>query len=328
MKFGVRLPVSGPIAGAESIVKTGLAAERLGFDFVTVHDHIERGFNERYHFAVGTVEAVDSSNEVSNFFESITTFSYLAGITKRIRFIPAALVLPVRNAPTIAKQFQTAHALSGGRFVFCVAVGNAEKDFEVTGTSWENRGKKLDEDLDLVTQIFHSGGKPISFNGKYTSFKDAQFSPGIDLPIWIAGKGPPALRRVARYASGWMPSGVTPEVVEETREKLEKELSKRGRSLSELDVCIEIFVGIAKTSTEAEKKFGATFRKFANLPDIARLGSYSKVPIGSPEEIGEWVDRYKQAGVNHFEAKFYASSTADLLESMELFSSEVMPKRS
>ncbi|MGI0080165.1 MAG: LLM class flavin-dependent oxidoreductase, partial [Nitrososphaerales archaeon] len=97
MKFGVRLPVSGPIASADSIVQTGLAAERLGFDFVTVHDHIERGFHERYHFAVGTVEAVDSSKEVTNFFESIATLSFLAGMTKRIRFVPAALVLPVRN---------------------------------------------------------------------------------------------------------------------------------------------------------------------------------------------------------------------------------------
>ncbi|MGI0080308.1 MAG: LLM class flavin-dependent oxidoreductase, partial [Nitrososphaerales archaeon] len=232
--------------------------------------------------------------------------------------------LPVRNVPTIVKQFQTAQAFSAGRFVFCVAVGNAEKDFEVTGTSWEKRGEKLDEDLELVTHIFNSSKGPISFNGKYTSFREAEFSPQIKLPIWIAGKGPPALRRIAQYATGWMPSGITPEVLQETRGKLEKVLAKYDRSLSEIDICIEIFVGIAETSQDAEKKFGATFRRFANLPDIARLGSYSRVPIGSPEEIGEWVDSYKKAGVNHFEAKFYASTTPDLLESMELFSKNVM----
>jgi alkanesulfonate monooxygenase SsuD/methylene tetrahydromethanopterin reductase-like flavin-dependent oxidoreductase (luciferase family) len=327
MKFGVRLPVSGPIASADSIVQTALAAERWGFDFLTVHDHIERGFNERYHFAVGTVEAVDSSPRVTNFFESITTFCYLAGMTKRIRFIPAALVLPVRNVPTVVKQFQTAQELSGGRFVFCVAVGNSEKDFEVTGTSWENRGKKLDEGLKLATKMFNSNGQPISFEGEFSSFLEAEFSPSVALPIWIAGKGPAALRRVAEFATGWMPSGITPEAVEETRGQLEKVLSRYNRKLSEIDICIEIFVGVAKTSEEAQRKFGATFRKFSNLPDITRLGSYSKVPIGSPEDIVEWVDRYKKAGVNHFEAKFYASSTNELLDAMELFGRNVMPGR-
>ncbi len=327
MKFGVRLPVSGPIASADSIITTALEAEKLGFDFLTVHDHIERGLHERYHFSVGTVEAVDSSSEVTNFFETIATLTFLAGMTKRLQFIPAALVLPVRDTPTIVKQFQTAQLLSHGRFIFCVAVGNAEKDFEVTSTPWEKRGAILDEDLELVKRIFDSKRAPISFDGKYTRFKDAEFSPPIGLPIWIAGKGPPALRRIAKYGTGWMPSGLTPEVVDETRGKLEKALAKNNRSISEIDICIEMFVGIAKTHEDAERKFGATFKKFANLPDITRLGSYGRVPIGSPEEIGDWVDRYKAVGVNHFEAKFYSSTLEELKESMELFSKSVMPGR-
>ena len=327
MKFGVRLPVSGPIANANSIIKTGLSAERLGFDFVTAHDHIVRGFHDRYHFAVGTVESVDSSKEVTNFYESLTTFSFLAGMTKSIQMVPAALVLPIRNTPTIVKQFQTAQELSGGRFIFCVAVGNAEKDFEVTAVPWEKRGEKMDEDLNLTKLIFDSNHNPISFEGKYLKFHDAEFSPPVQLPIWIAGKGPPTLRRVAKYGVGWMPSGVTPNVVAETRGKLSKLLEKHGRSLSEIDICIEIFVGIAKTSEEARRRFEPTFKKFADLSDIKRLGAYSQVPIGSPEEIGDWVDKYKQAGVTHFEAKFYAGSLSDLVESMELFSSNVIPGR-
>ena len=326
LKFGVRLPVSGPFANANSIIGATLSAERLGFDFVTVHDHITRGFEERYHFAVGTVEAVDSAVEVSNFYESVATLSFLAGLTKRLIFIPAALVLPVRNAPVVLKQFQTAQDLSGGRFIFCAAVGNAEKDFEVTETSWEERGKKMDEDLELVRKIMTSSRKPISFDGKYTKFQNAEFSPQVSLPIWIAGKGPAALRRTAMYGNGWMPSGVTPEVLDETREKLVKQLEKNGRSLSEIEICVEIFVGIAKSSKEAKEQFGPTFSKFSNLPDIVRIGSYTKVPIGDPSEISEWVTKYERAGATSFEAKFYAKDLNQLLESMELFADKVMPK--
>lgn len=325
MKFGVRLPVSGPFANANSIIETAQSAERLGFDFVTVHDHITRGFEDRYHFAVGTVEAIDSSVEVSNFYESIATLTFLAGMTKRLMFIPAAIVLPVRNVPTLLKQFQTAQALSGGRFIFCVAVGNAEKDFEVTQQSWEERGKKMDEDLELVRKIMTSSGKPMSFDGKFTKFQNAQFSPQVPIPIWIAGKGVPALRRAATHGEGWMPNGITPEVLDETRKKLAQQLERNGRSISDLKICIETFVGIAKSSKEAQEQFGPTFRKFSNLPDIARIGAYSKVPIGDPSEISDWVTRYERAGVTHFEAKFYAKDLHQLLESMELFADKVMP---
>lgn len=322
----MRLPVSGPLANANSIIQTALAAERLGFDFVTVHDHIARGFEERYHFAVGTVESVDGSKEVTNFYESISTLSFLAGMTKKIFFVPAAIVLPVRNAPTILKQFQTVQDLSGGRFVFCVAVGNAEKDFEVTQTNWDTRGENMDEDLELVKKVFASNREPISFDGKYTKFHDAEFSPPVSLPIWIAGKGPAALRRTAQYGTGWMPSGVTPEVMGETRKKLANKLEKYKRSISELEICIEIFVGIAKSSEEAQQLYGPTFKKFANLPDIVRIGAYNKVPIGDPEEISEWVTRYENAGATSFEAKFYAKDLANLLESMELFADKVMSR--
>jgi alkanesulfonate monooxygenase SsuD/methylene tetrahydromethanopterin reductase-like flavin-dependent oxidoreductase (luciferase family) len=326
MKFGVRLPVSGPFANPGSIIQTAIAAEHLGFDFVTAHDHIQRSFDQRYHFSVGTVEAVDASREVTNFYESMTTFSYLAGMTKRIQFIPAAIVLPIRDTPTIVKQFQTAQALSGGRFIFCVCVGNAEKDFEVTQTSWEKRGEKMDDDLKLVKEIFTANRKPISYEGKYHKFHEAEFSPPVTLPIWIAARGKAALRRVAQYGTGWVPNGVTPEDIEQTKVELVKALNKRGRSISEIDICVETFVGIAKTSDEAKAKFEPTCKKFASQADIGRLGLYKEVPIGSPEEIAEWIDNYEKAGVNYFEAKFYAVSLPDLLQSMELFHKYIIAK--
>jgi alkanesulfonate monooxygenase SsuD/methylene tetrahydromethanopterin reductase-like flavin-dependent oxidoreductase (luciferase family) len=320
LKFGVRLPVSGPFANSDSIIETGLAAERLGYDFVTAHDHIERGESEKYHFAVGTVEAVDNSSETTNFFETITTFCFLAGMTKRIFFIPAAIVLPVRKIAVVAKQFQTAQLLSNGRFVFCVAIGNSEKDFEVTQNTWKKRAEKLDEDLRVARELFNSNRKPISFEGKYTKFSDAEFSPPVKLPIWVAGKSHQTLRRIATFGNGWMPSGITPDKVGEIMIDLEKALKEGGRSLSEIDVCIEMFVGIAKSSEEAQRRFGPTVRKFSSLPDIARIGTYTSVPVGSPEEIGEWIDRYKKVGVSHFEAKFFAENKEELLASIELFS--------
>ena len=38
--FGVRVPNSGPLATAQSMVEVGQEAEALGYDSIWVHDHL------------------------------------------------------------------------------------------------------------------------------------------------------------------------------------------------------------------------------------------------------------------------------------------------
>jgi alkanesulfonate monooxygenase SsuD/methylene tetrahydromethanopterin reductase-like flavin-dependent oxidoreductase (luciferase family) len=47
MKFAVRLPRTGPFASAGAIIKAAQKAEELGYDAVTVNDHISWSFERR-----------------------------------------------------------------------------------------------------------------------------------------------------------------------------------------------------------------------------------------------------------------------------------------
>ena len=214
VSFGIRLPNSGPLASPESIRRIGLEAEELGFDAVTAHDHVSFGHAERYHFSLGTAEKVDENSKlglpVNLFYETLTSFSYLAGMTKRIKFVPAAWVLPWRNPVLLAKQASTLHELSGGRLVFCVTLGNFRPDFSSMNVPWKLKGRILNEYLEALKQILRSDESKgtISFKGDFTSISDLDFNPHPkNMPIWIGGTSEKAFERIAKYGNGWLGGG-------------------------------------------------------------------------------------------------------------------------
>ena len=79
LRFGARLPVSGPLASQQSILEVGRAADELGFDAVTTHDHVSFSYDERYHNAGGSAQLVDEADKkglpVTNNFETMTTLA-------------------------------------------------------------------------------------------------------------------------------------------------------------------------------------------------------------------------------------------------------------
>ena len=85
ISFGVRVPNSGPLTSTANIVRAALDAEEMGFDSIFVHDHIVWSSEmHRHHISSGAHEAL-TDDQSADFFESMTTLSYLAAITKRVK---------------------------------------------------------------------------------------------------------------------------------------------------------------------------------------------------------------------------------------------------
>jgi alkanesulfonate monooxygenase SsuD/methylene tetrahydromethanopterin reductase-like flavin-dependent oxidoreductase (luciferase family) len=108
-RFGVRIPVAGPLASRQGITRSAQEAERLGFDTLWVHDYLVwNRLLDSIHISCGSkeafLEAVDRVDYEPTFFESITNIAYLAGITERIRLGIAVLCLPYREPLFTAKQ--------------------------------------------------------------------------------------------------------------------------------------------------------------------------------------------------------------------------------
>lgn len=176
MKFGIVLPNYGPDATRLTILDTALAAERLGYDSVWVTDHLALPETDAERFG--------------QIYETITTLSFLAGSTSRIRLGISALVLPQRNPVEIGKQLATLDVLSGGRLILAAGVGWSKGEFENLGYNFHNRGRRMDEALKVLRTLWR-GNKVVSFKGKYYNFERAFFAPqpiqSGGPPLWVAG---------------------------------------------------------------------------------------------------------------------------------------------
>src|ERR1700758_1261100 len=91
--FGVRVPNSGPLASPQAILKVAREAEELGYDSIWVHDHLTWSDEiHRTHISSGS-ENSHTGNESPDFYEAITTLSYLAGLVRSIRLGIACVVV-------------------------------------------------------------------------------------------------------------------------------------------------------------------------------------------------------------------------------------------
>src|SRR4029453_773819 len=89
--------------------------------------------------------------------EALVTVGWLAGRTTRLRLGTSALIVPQREPLLTLKQLVTLDALSGGRLVTAVAAGWMEEEFQTLGASFGDRGRRLDDWLDLVGELLRQG---------------------------------------------------------------------------------------------------------------------------------------------------------------------------
>lgn len=320
IRFGVRLPNSGPFADRESIVEATRLADALGFDSVWVHDHIPWSREKRTHFAAGSIEAVRDQNP--NFFESLSTLTFLAGMTERLNLGVAGLVLPLRDPRVLAKQVATVQELSKGRLILAIGIGAIPNDFEVMGVPFRKRGRITDEYLAALQAIL-SPTPYSSFAGKHVQFRDGEFFPKPwRLPIWICGRSDAAYRRIARLGSGWLPVYLSMEEYAAEAKRLAQFLAEAGRSPGEVVHGLEFFVTVAPSRREAIEIARRSLEgKFTSLDRGLAVSL-----VGTAEEIRDRIAAYVDVGVGFIELKFICFEPKSMLSMMERMARSVIPE--
>ena len=215
-EFGIRVPNSGPLSSKENIVKAAQNSEELGFDTIWLHDHVVWSSEmHRHHISSGATEAITDAQE-ANFFECMTTMSYLAAKTKDIQIGVACLVMPLRNPIYAAKQCATLDHLCDGRLLVGVGLGSKatreSSEFDVFDVPIKGRGNRTDEYIEAMKAIWT---QPMaSYEGKYLKFDNAEIHPKPvqkpHPPVWVGGWMDQAAVRAGRYGEGWIPGWLSP----------------------------------------------------------------------------------------------------------------------
>lgn len=166
-----------------------------------------------------------------HYLQSTVAQAYLAGATERIRLNSCITVLPLQHPIVLAKALATADWMSSGRMMVTFGVGWLAREFELLGVPFSERGRIADEYLAAIIELWTSDSP--SFDGKYVSFDDIAFEPKPiqkpHLPVWIGGDADAALRRAAKYATGWWSFLTPPEKIAERVDFIKSQPEFDGR---------------------------------------------------------------------------------------------------
>ena len=131
------------------------------------------------------------SSVAGEYMEQLTTISYIAGITSKIKLLTSVMVLPHRSPVLTAKILSTIDVLSNGRLIVGCGVGWMKEEFEAIGAPpYEERGAVGSEYLRVFKELWTNDDP--TFDGDYASFSDIAFAPKPvqkpHPPIWIGGR--------------------------------------------------------------------------------------------------------------------------------------------
>jgi probable F420-dependent oxidoreductase len=176
----------------------------------------------------------------------------MAAATTRLRFSTNIYIAASRHPLVVAKAVSTAAVLSGNRVALGVGAGWMREEFEVLGTDFATRGKRLDEMVGLLRSLWQGG--MVAHHGQYYDFDALEISPVPDRPIPIYGGGhsEPALRRAAGL-DGWIGNAYR---VEEALAHLDR-LNHHRRSAGTADRSdYEVILGVlAMPGAELYRRF-------------------------------------------------------------------------
>jgi probable F420-dependent oxidoreductase len=208
MQFGFNLPNSGALADPAIMSRIAREGEALGYDYLTVTDHVvlpdmaEPGYP---YSESGAFYSTDSAHR----HEMLTLAGWLAAMTERLRLVLAVLVVPHRPAVLAAKMLSTIDVLSGGRLTVGIGAGWLKAEFDaVVTTPFAERGAVTDEYVAAFRTLWTEkkpriDSKYVHHDGLLLEPKPVQKHP----PIWVGGESGPSLRRAARLGDAWYPIG-------------------------------------------------------------------------------------------------------------------------
>jgi len=135
--------------------------------------------------------------------DALSAAGFLLGATARICVMPL-VVVPCQQPVMLAKALSTLDWMSGGRLRPGLLAGYLRSEFEFLNAAFAERGAIMDEYVAAMVELWTSENP--AFNGQHVAFDGIIFEPKpaqTPLPLWFGGRAKSALRRIARYGSGW-----------------------------------------------------------------------------------------------------------------------------
>ena len=287
LTFGYLLPTQ-EATGENSdriaaLLELGAEAERQGFDTIWLPDSP---------FQYGLPDP-------------LIVIAALAARTHRVTLASGVLLAALRQPALLAQELASLDALSRGRLRAGFGLGfsspASRHQFETAAVPFANRVAMLEDAVALMRALWTAPGQPVSYTGHHIAVRDLVLSPAPARtggpPIWLAGAGARAERRVGRLADGWLPYLPNAHDYAEGWNRVQEAAAAAGRHEPPVPA-LYLTVSLDKSEPTATRRLCATVEGWYGRP-FEMIASLQAMYAGTPQGLATYLEPYINAGLEH-----------------------------
>ncbi len=242
MRIGFSLPVFGKAAGTPGgVARYARAAEEAGAAGLWVGDRLLSPVKP----VVPYPGYETMPDEFRTAQDPFTALAVAAAVTETVILGSSTINATQYQPANLARLLTSIDVASNGRLLPGLGIGWSPDEYDAVGIPMSERGKRLDDLLDLLDtwwskDIVSHEGVGYKIAESYVDLK-----PVRKPPVHLAGFGEKSLRRVAERADGWLPVWSIPEafpadVLTTTLAKLRADAEQAGRDPGALGVALRV----------------------------------------------------------------------------------------
>jgi probable F420-dependent oxidoreductase len=255
------------------------------------------------------------------FLECMSAMAALAGRTRRIKFGVNVLSLAMRDAVLVARQCATIDFLSNGRLLPAFGIGSPlGPEWTALNLDPKTRGRKTDEGLEVIRRLWSED--KVDFDGVHYRLSGASIAPRPvqpDLPMWIGGSSDAAVRRTARFGTGWQAGAETPAQAAQMVAAIKTAAAELGRIIDEDHYGAGIPFRFGRLDDPGLAPLFDAYKK--------RTGRDPKdyFAVGDAQAIVGRIGEYVEAGVSKFILRPAAKGDDEIMAQTRRLIEEVLP---
>jgi len=207
MRLGLRLPQRLGVDLQHDVVEAARTAEAAGYASLWTYERLL--FPQTPAESYAELPNVPWPAHSRQAADPMAVLTAAAVATEQVRLGIAVLVAALHTPVQLAKALATIDQISGGRMIAGMGTGWSTDEFQATGATRADRGRLLDETLDVFDAVW--GPDPVTFRSPRVVIDNASVlpKPATKIPVMLGG-GSKAVQRIAKRADGWLPVPTTP----------------------------------------------------------------------------------------------------------------------
>jgi probable F420-dependent oxidoreductase len=254
--------------------------------------------------------------------ECMAAMAAIAGRTRRIKFGMNVVSLAMRDPVLLAKQCASIDMLSEGRLLPGFGIGSPlAPEWTVLNLDARSRGRMTDEALEIIHRLWHED--TVEFAGRHWQLKGATIAPRpvqAQLPMWIGGASDAAVRRTARYGTGWQAGAETPEEAGAVVAQIKAALIETGRNIDADHYGAAFAFRFGSADDPGVQRLMEAYRRRTGRDPAGRFVTGDAAAI--LRRIGDYVD----AGLSKFILRPLGEGDTEVLAQSRRLIEEVLPE--